>query len=862
MIHAFYADLLDELAQYLEHMPVPFVLMISVIDETTKAAATALCTKIPRIGALHIRVVPNRGRDIAPFLLTFRKEILALDLVCHLHTKKSLHAGSEQDQWRHYLFDSLVGSTSRISWILGMFQAMPQLGMIYPESFVSLAWWAHTWLSNVDVARELGARLGMEVDTEAYLDYPAGSMFWARTSALRPLFDLELPLQAFPAEQGQTDGTTQHVIERMLGLIVPHQGMVLGILPADGSMVLRSQGERNWHAYFSAPLEYKIGMAAIDAHIVSFDLFDTLAWRPFLHPAGARSYLAYLVEKNFGLRNFALLRRRAEDIARAHQNSDVDCAAIYTALARLPELTGIAVDAIRELELVTEERVLQPRPAVVEAAHTLQRSGMRVIAVSDMYLGAEALQRVLPPSVTRVMQKIRVSCETGWRKDSGAAWRELPLMEGVRPDRWLHVGDNEHSDMQLPQALGFIPPVHTLRSSALLELVPALRDLRPNSAQRERWQDQLWLGLVANHFNDLADRDPGAFGEQLTIEAPETLGYAVLGPLVLDYIAWLARLALEHGAGSILFLSREGHLLLRAFQHLQQTGPHLDAIHARYLLVSRRAVNTPAIHRIEDLTGVFAAPYSGSLNTLLRARLGARVAGAVAAKLGVVTSASDVFLPEMSARLIDLLRPAATTVLDIAREERETYLEYWANQAGDGTVIVADIGYAGTIQNQLTKLTSRALGGAYFAASQAMDRVSLNQSWARARFHDARNDDEVVRPVMKYHLLLEAMLAAPDGQFSHFERRHGNLVPVYSPDAMSKERWAVVERIHAGCLRFINDVCSVTGSDTSALAFDRDHVQVPLECFGSAQWKPAGWADALSVEDSYTGRGDVQPLAG
>jgi len=83
------------------------------------------------------------------------------------------------------------------------------------------------------------------------------------------------------------------------------------------------------------------------------------------------------------------------------------------------------------------------------------------------------------------MQAIHDSCGNGWRKDGGEAWRRLPQLEGVHPQRWLHVGDNEHADVQLPQAMGFIHPVHALRSSALLDLVPALRPLRPDAAQRE-----------------------------------------------------------------------------------------------------------------------------------------------------------------------------------------------------------------------------------------------------------------------------------------------------------------------------------------------------------------------------------------
>jgi len=857
MIHAFYADLIDELVNDVARVPVPFVLMISVVNEQAREAALSRFGTIPNVQALHVRIVPNRGRDIAPLLLNFRDEILALDLVCHLHTKKSLYSGKEQGTWRRHLIDALLGTRDRVAWILGMFQAMPQLGMIYPESFATVPWWAHTWLSNAERARELGARLGIGIDPTAYLDYPAGSMFWARTDALRPLYELELSLDAFPPERGQTDGTTQHVVERMLGLIVRHRGMVLGILPSDGSTRLRSEGERNWMSYFSAPVTHKIGFAAIDARIVSFDLFDTLVWRPFLYPSGTRNYLAALVERKFGLADFASLRTRAETMARAKHDRDVDCAAIYEVMARLPELRGMPVADIRELELATERHLLKPRPAMAEAAQSLARSGKRVVAVSDMYLNADELSHTLPASVSAVVRKVHVSCENGWRKDTGEAWQHLPQTEGIPSSDWLHVGDNEHSDVQLPQALGFIHPVHVLRSSALLDVVPALRSLRPKPAQLDRWQDQLWLGLVANHFNELADRHPHAFGQQLAIEAPETLGYTMLGPLLLDYSTWLARLAQEHDARRILFLSREGYLLQRAFRKLQLASPSIGSIQAQYLLVSRRGMNTPSLRDIEDLAEIFAAPYTGPLENLLSARLGTRVAAVATTQLGKSAIASEVFLPEMGTRVIDLLRPAAAAILGIAREERDAYLRYWASLDSEGSAIVADIGYAGTIQARLSKLTGQPLGGAYFAAKQTMEQVHVNHGWARARFHDARSDGAVESPAMQYHLMLEAILTSPDGQFSHFEPGPESPVPVHFHNAVSRNKWSVIERIQAGSLCFIDDVCGVTGASSADLEFSFAHVQEPLRCAGSGLWRLGNWAGALRVEDNYTGRGEV-----
>lgn len=858
--HVFYSDLLSEMAGYLDHMPVPFTLMISVVDKQTEQSALLRFGKNPNISALHVRVVPNRGRDLAPLLVTFREEVLPLDIICHIHTKKSLYTGTEQNSWRRYLMDSLLGSKHRITWILGMFKAMPELGMVYPENFRTLPLWAHTWLGNNADAHELGQRLGIRIDTAAYIDYPAGSMFWVRTVALRPLFDLELPLTAFPVECGQTDGTLQHALERMLGLLVRHQQMVLGIMSPDGSNNLASEGSRNWLAHFRLSVADKVAQAAINARLVSFDLFDTLLLRPFLHPSGARAYLAFLVEQQFGVQDFARLRENSESAARVQTGRDVDLDTIYLHLAKLPELRGIPVDKIRELELATEHRLLRPRQAILDVAIRLARAGTTVIAVSDMYFRPKNLRDLMPASVSAVLERIHVSCDNGWRKDNQHAWQQLPQTEKVPAAQWLHIGDNEHSDIQIPQSLGFLNPVHVLRPSVMLDVVPALRPLRMTTAQSDRWEDQLWIGLIANRFSELGDYHPSAFNESVLLEDPAMFGYAVLGPLVLDYVIWLARLSLDNGNKKILFLSREGYFFRRVFQLLQTYVPSLLDVDNTYLLASRRGINTPSLRAFDDLASVFSSPYTGTLRNLAQARLGGRIASALAVKLGNAVVDAEVFLPEQQATVLDLLRPVVTIILSIAGEERSAYLQYWEEKVGDSSAIVADIGYAGTIQSRLTRLTGKPLGGGYWSVKTEIAQVQALGGWALGRFYDARAGG-ATPPVMRHHLLLETILTSPDGQFSHFEAGPAGLKAIYSPNTSKGPRWDVVQRIHGGAEQFVRDVCAITQGQTLEVSFNNDLVQRPLDCVATGRWQLGTWAASLLVEDNYTGRGQVAAAA-
>ncbi|MCC5087635.1 rhamnan synthesis F family protein [Xanthomonas campestris] len=855
MVHVFYADLIEEFAQSLQHMPVSYDLLVSVVDDTTRRQASDRFSRLPNVNHLELQIVPNRGRDIAPFLVAFREQILALDVIGHLHTKKSLYTGREQDTWRRYLLSSLLGSRERIAWILGMFQANPRLGILYPESHAGMPLWAHTWLSNFGACRELAQRLGFDISPTDYIDFPAGSMLWARVDALRPLYSLGLELKDFPVEHGQIDGTLHHAIERMFAVAAHRHNYCYGILPADGTLALSSEGERNWQAALDMPISSRMTLSAIEAKLISLDVFDTLVLRPFLFHTGARAYLAHLVADRLGLETFAEYRELAESKARHNLGKDVDLPGIYHTLAGLSGADKFPIDLLQSMEIEVEERLLRPRKGVIEAAQTLKRRGIRMVALSDMYLDSKTLKNILPSDVAALPDAWYVSCETGWRKDDDSAWNRLPGIENITQARWLHIGDNEHADVQRPLNHNLLTPVHVLRPSALLEVVPALRPLRPAQGAATRWQDQLWLGLLANRFADLVDRQPELLIPRPTL-SPAQLGYVVLGPLVFDYLTWLVRLAQQHKVETILFLSREGYLLEQGFQQLQQCCPALSHLQGNYLLASRRGTGTPSLNVFDDLAQLLDSTYTGPLHGLIHARLGRRAAELLESRLGSAVMQGDVYLPEMRDELLRLLLPASDELLTLAAIERQAYLEYWKTMTHGSNTMVADIGYSGSIQANLARLTGQPLGGAYFALNYRASKVG-SDSWAAARYFDGRSDgDPGQSAILRHDLLLETLLTAPSAQFAYFAAGVEGPIPRYADAEHSQSQWSTIAQVHEGALSFIRDVCNVAQEESHLLEFDRKSIQVPLTCIGSGCWD-APWLASLQLDDQFTGRGAV-----
>lgn len=221
VIHMFYEDQAPSFFKYLSHLPDGADLFISTDAEEKKAKIEEAFSGFPR-GKVTVRVTPNRGRDIAPKLVGFRDVYDRYDFVLHLHSKASRH-DENLSIWRFYLLESLIGTPEIARNCIWALQHSPELGMVFPQHFDYVRRWID-WGRNLSISQELAGRLDFRIRPERALDFPSGSMFWARSAALKPLLDLNLSFDDFPPEVGQTDYTLAHAVERLYAMVCERAG--------------------------------------------------------------------------------------------------------------------------------------------------------------------------------------------------------------------------------------------------------------------------------------------------------------------------------------------------------------------------------------------------------------------------------------------------------------------------------------------------------------------------------------------------------------------------------------------------------------------------------------------------------------
>jgi lipopolysaccharide biosynthesis protein/glycosyltransferase involved in cell wall biosynthesis len=221
LVHCFYVDILEEILGFGGVGEFDALLVTTSSQEAAKDIEQLL--EKAWKAKYKIRIVENRGRDIAPFLNEFLDEYVKYDYVCKVHTKRSPHLFEFGEKWRTYLYHNLFGSKSIVEKQVLLFESDSKVGITYPVPMVGTT--NNTWDDNKDIADSLLREVGADVsrlDFES-LEYPSATMFWFRPKALGKMLGA-FSYSRFPPEPIPIDGTIAHALERVVQFVCEDAG--------------------------------------------------------------------------------------------------------------------------------------------------------------------------------------------------------------------------------------------------------------------------------------------------------------------------------------------------------------------------------------------------------------------------------------------------------------------------------------------------------------------------------------------------------------------------------------------------------------------------------------------------------------
>jgi GT2 family glycosyltransferase len=230
MVHGYYLDGLASMLHRLDPQGEP---SIDLYVSTPIRQRDAVATLLRRQGWPRVRLfgVPNRGRDLAPFVCHLLPAALAVGHQAFLkvHTKSSPHLSDGED-WGHHLFTSILNS-DLIGGLQKRLQNDSELGLLAPAGTVMpITVQLH---NNGQHLAGLQHRWGIDGEQLLRTHFIAGSMFAGRLQSLEPLLALSSEFSRFEPEAGQTDGTFAHALERWIGVIFHQSGQRMDELPGN-----------------------------------------------------------------------------------------------------------------------------------------------------------------------------------------------------------------------------------------------------------------------------------------------------------------------------------------------------------------------------------------------------------------------------------------------------------------------------------------------------------------------------------------------------------------------------------------------------------------------------------------------------
>jgi FMN phosphatase YigB (HAD superfamily) len=430
---------------------------------------------------------------------------------------------------------------------------------------------------------------------------------------------------------------------------------------------------------------------------------------------------------------------------------------------------GIASDDVSDLaeELVEIEFAFERRNTYLDR-HLLdfieKYPAERTIFLSDFYMPADRLNRLLTHhgASDRIPDGIS-SCDIGLNKRSGGLFAHVHAKFGVSPSEHVHIGDDRHSDVEVPRRSG----VHAVH-------------FEPESEHRKRQLEAALLvdrNALLRHVVSTAATAAETEARGLDHEARQAFEIGLrAAPLIIGFLLHVAEQVLSDKAQRLFFFSREGEFFLEVWRKLfpDDRLAGLDMPAPRLLEVSRIATFCGSLQGLSttEMMRLWTLYSSQSMEALLLSL------GLEPAPFSDVCRAHGLPLGEKVAqpwrdarvkRLFD--DPSfAGPIVEKSRTDREALTRYLGQQGWDGSasrVAIVDIGWRGTIQDNLSRLFPECqLTGHYMGLLRFLNAQPSN--CRKTAFGPDLNSSAAHEELMRGIPLLEMLCNSPNGSVAGY----------------------------------------------------------------------------------------------
>jgi FMN phosphatase YigB (HAD superfamily) len=519
--------------------------------------------------------------------------------------------------------------------------------------------------------------------------------------------------------------------------------------------------------------------------LLSLDCFDTLLWRDTHAP---HDLFGALPGVTVPQRRWAEQRARTAAAIRRRQ-TEVSIVEIYREL--FPNGSPADHAAAVQAELDAEAAHCFAFRPTVELMREAHRRGMGVIIVSDTYLDAVQLRELIARAAGEDVAALidRVFCSSTYGRSKSKGLYELVLGDlDVAPHEILHIGDNKGADVDGVAPFG-VQTLHlkqfdeTIEQRLRLEAAVSAM-LHPAAAQvaTTHQPHRAALSAIEPSITDPAER----------------FGFATLGPVLSGFQRWLAdeAKAIEAARGGkvhFLFLMRDGHLPMLVHQ---ASAPDATA-HA--IEISRFTATAASLTGEKAVERYFQLELGTDLHVVANQLLLPKPEIARIMKSIPSPNAADAFLKEIRkpARMRHITKSGARYADRMIEHVRAS-----VNPAGGDTLMLVDLGYNGSVQNDIDRLLSKRLNVHVAGRYLLLREQSLAGFDKRGFLGPDHYDANTVEALCNNVAVLEQLCTATQGSVVDYSPQG---TPIRKGSSIKARQSAIRDRIQAGCLRFIRE---------------------------------------------------------
>lgn len=305
-----------------------------------------------------------------------------------------------------------------------------------------------------------------------------------------------------------------------------------------------------------------------NTELASFDIFDTLLFRPFSDPKD----LFYILGEKFGEMDFYNLRIRCEKEARDLKEEYIGNreVTIYDIYERIHFYTNLDIAYGVKTEFELEMDMIYPNEYQIYIFETFLNNHVPVVLASDMYYPREMLERILEKNNISGYEKIYVSCDQQCSKGDGSLFDFIinDYLE-VPKDKIIHIDDNWNVILKA-RAAG-LTAIHYAN----------------NDAMTKKYRPSYMSAMVGSAYRGVVDKWLAA--NEIEFSVPYEYGFIYGGILAFGYCSFIHKYCIERGIHKVLFMSRDGDILKQVWDFLYNDIP------SDYILISRTYVMRLAV---------------------------------------------------------------------------------------------------------------------------------------------------------------------------------------------------------------------------------------------------------------------------